>query len=316
MSLYLLKSGIYGVCVGDAFGLPMQFKTRKYMEENPISNMTDLKSLSIPKGTWSDDSSLTLCLAESLSRGFDLSDISQNFIKWYEEGFLTPDNKAFDVGNTTEKAMTKLKNGILPENSGGQKVEDNGNGSLMRILPLSFYLSLKETNEDVYYDQIRLISSITHAHGISIIACSIYIDFAIQLIHGNSIKEAYVGICRKQKKYFEISDTIGVENYSRILNGNLSEEKRADINSSRYVVESLEAALWCLLTSNNYEETILKAVHLGDDTDTVAAIAGGLAGLYYGFDTIPKQWLEDLRKKDIIDKVCEKFSNYLYDEHD
>jgi ADP-ribosylglycohydrolase len=175
----LIRSGIFGVCIGDALGLPVQFKSRSYLKKQPITEMIELNSLRILKGTWPDDSSLTLCLADSLSRGYDLRDIASNFINWYRKGFLTPDGIAFDIGVTTAASIRRLENNYSPNESGGMSIYDNGNGSLMRILPLAFFLDSKKYNSDVSYKIIKDVSSITHGHIYSLISCLIYIDMAI-----------------------------------------------------------------------------------------------------------------------------------------
>lgn len=310
--LNLIRSGIIGVCVGDALGSPVQFKMRKYLKNNPITEMIGLSSWKMSKGTWSDDSSLTLCLAESLSRGYNIKDIANNFLKWFRKGFLTPDDIAFDIGRTTSASMHRIEEGFIPEEAGGKNIDDNGNGSLMRILPLSFYLESKVTDNNLYYEIIKNVSSITHAHMYSIIACFIYIDIATQMIKGESFKESYLQILSNKNYYFNLLDADGKEKFNRILNGNIETCNEEDISSTGFVIDSLEASLWCLLNSKSYRETLLKAVNLGGDTDTIAAIAGGLAGINYGIENIPKSWMNDLRKVELIEEVCKNFSYYCY----
>lgn len=132
--------GIVGVSVGDALGLPVQFVSREKIKKNPIKDMVGFGTFNLPAGTWSDDTSLTLCLLESLCDGFDLNDIKEKFIKWFDEGYLTPFGEAFDIGRTTYEAILRLKSGIKPSDAGLGDELSNGNGSLMRILPLVFYL--------------------------------------------------------------------------------------------------------------------------------------------------------------------------------
>jgi ADP-ribosyl-[dinitrogen reductase] hydrolase len=307
-NLYLIRSGIFGVCIGDALGLPVQFKDRNYLKNSPITKMVATSSLNIPKGTWSDDSALTLCLAESLSRGYNLDDIAKNFLKWFKNGFLTPDDNAFDIGRTTQISMEKLEKGVLPNESGGKSIKENGNGSLMRILPLSFYIERNEINKEIYYEMIKDVSSITHRHIYSILSCIIYIDIAVELIRGNSIKNAYLKICNNKNNYFKYLSLKEKDAFIRILSGEINLLQENDILSTGYVIDSLEAALWCLLNSRNYMDTVLKAVNLGGDTDTIAAIAGGLAGINYGFESIPIEWLSDLRKVELIEDVCRKLN--------
>ncbi|MDX1959024.1 MAG: ADP-ribosylglycohydrolase family protein [Leptospiraceae bacterium] len=307
-----VNAGILGLCVGDALGLPVQFKKREYLKTNPVSEMIPTQRLNFPKGTWSDDSSLTLCLAESLSRGYNLNDIANNFLKWFKTGFLTPDNKAIDIGNTVKEAMMKLDQGIDPIASGGNTLENNGNGSLMRILPLAFFLDSSNFDEIVKYRIIKEVSGITHSHEYSVVACYIYIDIALGLLKNLSILESYHEICKNKKKYEDLLDSNGKNLFQRILNLEINNLSEKDIISTGFVVHSLEASLWSLLTSNAYEETMIKAVNLGDDTDTTAAIAGGLAGIHYGIKNIPLRWLNDLRNVEIIESISNRFCESIY----
>ncbi|MGB4437301.1 MAG: ADP-ribosylglycohydrolase family protein, partial [Acetomicrobium sp.] len=132
--------GLLGLCIGDALGVPVEFQSREKLKRNPVKDMMGYGTHNQPPGTWSDDSSLAFCLAESLCNGFDLQDIADKFVKWMYEGYWTPWGKAFDVGHTTQIAISRLKKGVDPLESGPTDERSNGNGSLMRILPLIFYV--------------------------------------------------------------------------------------------------------------------------------------------------------------------------------
>jgi ADP-ribosyl-[dinitrogen reductase] hydrolase len=177
-----IKSALFGVAVGDALGVPVEFKSRDTISENPLTDMLGYGTYNLPPGTWSDDSSLTFCLAEALTQGFDLNTIGQNFVKWYHENYWTPHGNVFDIGIATREAIARLAQGEKPELAGGYDESDNGNGSLMRILPLIFYLVDKPINER--FDITKKVSSITHGHIRSVIACFYYLEFAKQIIEG------------------------------------------------------------------------------------------------------------------------------------
>jgi len=174
--------------------------------------------------------------------------------------------------------------GVNPMNAGGSQEYDNGNGSLMRILPLIYYL--KDINKDEKYRIISEVSSITHAHKRSIIACSIYVELGIQLLKKINIIEAINKMRNEIKNYFSIDNEISY--FETILNTNINNLSEKEIKSDGYVIDTLLACIWCLLKSSNYKESILKAVNLGFDTDTGAALTGGLAGIYFGYDSIQK----------------------------
>jgi ADP-ribosylglycohydrolase len=155
-------------------------------------------------------------------------------------------------------------------------------------------------DEAEFINMIVDASSLTHAHKCSIAGCVIYAYILRELLNNPEKSSVYKGIDHAQ--YVR---SFGCY-YERIFSGNLETLKREDINSGGYVVDSLEAAIWCLLTTNSYEECVLKAVNLGEDTDTVAAIAGSLAGALYGVDAIPASWMDKLRKKEYIEEMCNK----------
>ena len=309
----LNKDILLGTAIGDALGLPIQFLDREVIAKNPVTTMVGYGQFDVPAGTWSDDSSLSLCLAESLCNGYDLNDISNNFIKWMFEGYWTPFNKAFDIGNTTYFAIVNLRNGISPHLAGMDRERDNGNGSLMRILPLVPYiLNMKEE------DRFRIIgevSSLTHRHPRSILACIALCEFAIQYINLQSVEEAYQAmqqtILQLLKRDMFIEEGIP---FKRLVGLSYEEFKAIelkDIRSTGYVIDTLEASLWCIFNTTSYKDAVLKAVNLGDDTDTVGAITGGLAGIIYGYDTIPSEWLEVLAKKDDIIELANKLDSIM-----
>lgn len=308
-------SALFGVAVGDALGVPVEFKSRDYLKNNPVINMQEFGTHHQLKGTWSDDSSLTFCLAESLCNTYDLEDIASKFVLWYNAEIWTPHGHVFDIGIATREAIYRIAEGHKPELCGGFYEENNGNGSLMRILPLVFHLQ-EEKDITVIYQKIKEVSSITHAHFRSVFACFIYIVCALEIIKGQQKFEAYI-----QTKAI-VNDFISnkgfnekeIQLFDRILKGNINELEENKIHSSGYVLHSLEASLWCLLNSNTYEETVFKAVNLGSDTDTTAAIVGGLAGLLYGYESIPEEWINVLARKDDITSLCDKLSK-KYEVH-
>ena len=309
----LNKNILLGTAIGDTLGLPVQFLDREVIAKNPVTTMVGYGQFDVPAGTWSDDSSLSLCLAESLCNGYDLNDIANKFIKWMFEGYWTPFNKAFDIGNTTYFAIVNLRNGISPHLAGMDRERDNGNGSLMRILPLVPYIINME--EEDRFRIIGEVSSLTHRHPRSILACIALCEFAIQYINSQSIEKAYQAIQQTilqllKKEMFIEEDSpfkrlVGLS-YEKFKNIELK-----DIRSTGYVIDTLEASLWCVFNTTNYKEAVLKAVNLGDDTDTVGAITGGLAGIIYGYDTIPSEWIDVLAKKDDIIQLADKLDSII-----
>jgi ADP-ribosylglycohydrolase len=254
---------------------------------------------------------MTLCLLNSLKNGLDYTDIMRKFLSWIENAEYTAHGEVFDVGITTRQALSRFASGIEPLKCSGTSEYDNGNGSLMRILPLVFYLrSLYGddfTDNDEAYKIIHNVSSLTHAHKRSHIACGIYISVAVQLFVNFDIKNGVYSGLHMAKTYYEKSKeyTEELKHYNRIFADDFINLPQEVIKSGGYVVDTLEAALWCLLNTDSYESCVLKAVNLGEDTDTIAAIAGGLAGIYYGYENIPKKWVEQIARLDYIKSLCE-----------
>lgn len=283
--------GIMGLVVGDALGLPVEFCARDRFH---ITEMTGYGTFDMPPGTWSDDSSLTLALLESIARTskVDTGDIMQNFSLWYTNHYFTPHDKTFDIGNTTREAIKRYLDGVAPEQCGGDASWNNGNGSLMRILPLAFV-----DCDDTVIDRV---SSLTHAHEISKIACRIYIIIARHLLYGGDLRELLQTI------------PIEREDFNRLPV--IESFPRERIESGGFVLDTLESALWCLLHSHSYRECVLLAVNLGGDTDTTGAVAGGLAGIMYGTGGekgIPKEWIAQIAKKEWIAELCENFEQAI-----
>ena len=295
--------GLFGLCVGDALGVPVESRSREHLEKNPVQDMVGYGSHNQPPGTWSDDSSLAFCLAESLCKGFDLGDLADRFCRWRYEGYWTPYGTAFGIGHSTRQAIKRLREGVDPVMAGGCTEWDNGNGSLMRILPLVFHV--KNMDADEKFRLTRQVSSLTHRHPRTMMVCSIYVQVAINLLEGDTPTSAY----HKMKDvvvdfYQEEPYSSEFSHFSQILHGDISTCSKNDIQSSGYVIHTLEAVLWCLFNNDSYEDTVLSGINLGGDTDTTGAVVGGLAGILYGFDAIPPRWVVQIaRKDDIIDLV-------------
>ena len=309
----IVKSALFGVAIGDALGVPVEFKSRELISKNPVVDFIGYGTYNLPPGTFSDDSSLTFCLAEALTKDFDLDIISKNFISWYYENYWTARGSVFDVGIATRVAIERLVKGVQADVAGGVDESSNGNGSLMRILPLVFYLKNKTISER--FAITRQVSSITHGHIRSVISCFYYLEFARNLISGMDKFEIYKNLQTEIPNYLKsISvnpDEISL--FNRLLESNIFDLNQDAISSSGYVLHTLEASIWCLLTTDNYKDATLKAVNLGEDTDTTAAVTGGLAALLYGFDSIPDKWINQLARRadieDLADRLWKKMDS-------
>lgn len=307
------KDILFGVAVGDALGVPVEFKSREEITKKPVTDMIGYGTYNLPPGTWSDDSSLTFCLADALTGGYNLQDIANNFVKWRYNNFWTARGNVFDVGIGTQQAIERVVKGVKPDLAGSFDSWSNGNGALMRILPLLVYIKDLPINER--FAIAKDVSSVTHGHIRSAIASFYYLEFARKLLTGNDAHSIYHEIKHEVSSFLDSTkiNRDEIKLFNSLLVDNIYELLITDIKSSGYVLHTLEASIWCLLTTSNYKEAVLKAVNLGLDTDTTGAVTGGLAGLCYGFESIPEEWILKLaRKKDIddlADRLAKKFEN-------
>lgn len=312
-----IKGLIFGFAVGDALGVPVEFNSRMYLANNPLIDMMEYGSHNQPKGTWSDDSSLTFCLIEMLCEGYNIDKLANRFLNWRNYGYWAAHGEVFDIGIATNLAIQNIENGTPPLLAGAYSEMDNGNGSLMRILPLVFYI--KDFNVEKRFDIIKEVSSVTHRHIRSILACFIYLEYARCLLNNETKEESFYKMRKTINDFLNLNPICSqkeMDIFHRVLGNkkdnyetiNFLELTENEINSSGYVLDTLEASLWCFLTTETYKDAVLKAVNLGKDTDTTACVTGGLAGLYYGYEQIPNEWIQVLAKKEDIEKLCNKFA--------
>lgn len=296
-----VKDGIIGLVVGDALGVPVEFTSRSELEENPVTRMEGNGMYNQPAGTWSDDTSMTLTTMTSIinKKGIDYDDIMDEFIEWYiNSKYTNSDDGRFDIGITTINALNNYRNGAQALESGCDGERENGNGSLMRILPLAYI-------KDIDYETIENVSGVTHAHKRSKIACVLYVEIAKSMLENDdlTIEEHINSACDKIKEYYKGSEEL--KHFQKIFDNDLD-----DINGKGYVIYTFECVVHCLLTTDNYMDAVLKAVNIGEDTDTNAAICGGLAGIYYGFDSIPVDWTNQINRIDYLLSLCEEYEAF------
>ena len=309
-------NGMIGVAVADAFGSPVQFMERERLKENPITEMEYCDIYDKPAGAWTDDTSMALCMLDSIRslRKVDAEDVMERFVKWLCEGEYTPTGVAFDMGNTCVFAINSFREHHDVDTCGRMGEYANGNGSLMRTLPVCLYYAERthagETMEEQAINDIHRLSALTHNHIRANMACGLYFFCVREIIYGSgSMIERLQNGFDQGFAFYDTDRSAAKESahYKRLRD--LSEFRKLpedQIRSSGYVVDTLEAAVWCLITTDNYRDCIIRAVNLGEDTDTVGAVAGGLAGIYYGYDAIPKEWRDELLRREWIEEMCVK----------
>lgn len=298
-----IKGGIIGLLVGDALGVPYEFHAR---EEIPARAEIEFEPpegfrrahAGVPIGTYSDDGAQALILLDSLLAcgKFDAVHFAEGLIAWYESGFMAVGGRVFDVGIQTANAIHALKRGNEPLLAGGADEYSNGNGSLMRVLPLALWH--RGTDLELVADAFDQ-SAVTHGHLRAKLCCALYCLWARRILQ--ETENPWDNAVRTLYEFFPEGTIERTEFETRIF----PNDAIYDVKGSGYVVDSLRAARW-LNEKETFEDVVKSAIALGDDTDTTACIAGGIAGLKFGYESIPERWRENLRGAEIYEPLINK----------
>ncbi len=297
-----VEGGILGLLVGDAMGVPYEFHDASSIpplhaiEPEPPAEFRRSHA-GVPPGTWSDDGAQALCLLASLvERGtFDLDDFADRLVRWRNEGYLAVDGRVFDIGIQTDRALEQLAAGVPPTQSGPADEHQNGNGSLMRVLPLALWH--QGSDEALFTDAMR--SSLpTHGHLRSQLCCGLYCLWTRRILQGRSTEDAW-------SEAVHLGQALSVPYDEGGLEFRAIDPHRAPAGGgSGYVVDCLHSARLAL-EAGPYEGVIRSAIALGTDTDTTAAVAGGIAGVREGALAIPDRWLRALRGRPLLDPLLD-----------
>lgn len=283
---------LLGLAVGDAVGTTVEFSAKDSFP--PVTGMEGGGPFHLQAGQWTDDTSMALCLAESLviCNGFDAKDQMNRYLNWWKWGYLSSTGHCFDIGMTVASALQKFANDGEPF-AGSSNPRTAGNGSLMRLAPVVLWFFPDQAQVLEYAEAS---SRTTHAAPEALASCRLFAQQLMNALQGKS----------KQATLTDIAQLPSQENLRRIAEGHYLQKTRAEIFGTGYCVQSLEAALWCFANGSDFEETILLATNLGDDADTTAAIAGQLAGAFYGINGIPQTWRDKLWQYEDIDTLARK----------
>ncbi len=283
-----LAGGVWGHLIGDAIGVPYEFMPAAAIQRVEWGHRG---THSQPPGTWSDDGALMLALLDSLlSSGFDVEDQARRALMWLDENAYAP-GPVFDIGNTTRTALERLKDGVPAAEAGLAGEADNGNGSLMRILPVA--LVDRGRRLETMVDHAIRASALTHRHPRAQLVCAVYCVVARSLL----LSEPREDTCSRALAS---------------VRGLLSGPHRGELptiegfttpTGSGYVLDTFWSAWHAFAASGSFAETIERAIRFGSDTDTTAAVAGGLAGIYWGRSGIPPAWLSALRGREIVEPL-------------
>ena len=290
---------IIGSLVGDALGVPVEFRPREVLRQNPVVDMRAFGTHFQPKGTWSDDGSLLLITLETLINKEPPVEALKKFVKWVNEGYWTAHGDAFDIGNTTADAIAGFIQHGKP--SAPNTPQSNGNGALMRIAPLALFVDVKRTKPEELYKLCGEWSALTHGHEISAFACTYYTMLIALILQNYTVSEAHSFTCAVTKKF-------APKEFNRLISfdRHISTYKIEDIKSDGYCLHTLEAAVWAAFNSPSYKNSVLMAVNMGEDTDTTASVCGGILGAYYGKSAIPQEWVQSLARLNDIENLIAK----------
>lgn len=296
-----LRGGLYGLLVGDALGVPYEFKAPSQIP--PFEQIEFVPPAGYPRtyasiapGTWSDDGAQALALLDSLLTcgKLDLNHLATNIAEWSQAGKFAVDHHVFDIGITTSRAVEEFLRGVEAAEAGPNNENSNGNGSLMRVLPLALW----HKGSDAELVQNAMSQSLlTHGHPRAQLCCALYCLWARRLLEGEETELAWEIACTS------LNDIIlwqpNADIYQTELEVHIRPERLSPGQGSGYVVDSLHSARW-LMRQRDYEKVVKGAVALGNDTDTTACIAGGIAGIRDGIEAIPTRWTEALRGQEMV----------------
>lgn len=298
------RGALLGLAVGDALGSAVEFKPRETFE--PLTDMIASDVHGLPPGYWTDDTSMALCLAESLikKRGMDLADQLERYVRWRCEGYLSSTGQCFDIGNATSSALSNFERTGDP-NSGSTDPHTAGNGSIMRLVPVPLFFA---SHPVAAIEKSAESSLTTHGAREAVDACR-YLGALIRSAVNGASKDALLSdpFSPASDGYWQEADPL-TPKIAGIAAGSFKRKDRSEIKGDFYVVPSLEAALWAFPGSGSFEEGALLAVDLGDDADTTGAVYGQLDGAYYGESCIPERWREKLAFREKIEDYAEGLS--------
>lgn len=298
-----IEGGIFGLLVGDALGVPYEFHRPTAIP--PIDQIEmepppgfDRAHAGTPPGTWSDDGAHALCLLASLLHvgRLDPEDLARRLTNWYEHRYLAVDNRVFDVGVQTGRALRAFRAGAAAVDAGPHTEGENGNGSLMRVLPLALWH--RGTDAELVGDA-QLQSRVTHGHPRSQLCCALYCLWARRILGGSEVGAAWTDATSTLREIMRGDDGADAE-----LEFHIRPDDEPVGQGSGYVVDCLRSAR-AAVAAGPYEQVVRAAIRLGNDTDTTACVAGGIAGVRDGVEAIPRRWMEMLRERETAGGLIE-----------
>lgn len=298
----------FGSIVGDALGGPVEFKSRESLNKTPVIDMNLVNNnfnKPLPPGSWTDDTSMMLCLAESLINGKGTLNPLNTLLRyqdWYKNGYMSVNDECFDIGNTTRKSIEDFQNYYNLESITNDDM--CGNGSIMRLNPIPIYCALNKVSVQDCMFMAGKSSKTTHNNKLCIDSCKLLSCILYNLLIGiykDDLVKKFQNDMGVTPPYNEARRETAIDHrLDDIYSGKFLKKTRDQINSSGYAVDTLEAALYSFYKFDNFSDSVLYAVNLGSDSDTVACVTGMICGAYYGISSIPEKWINKLQKKELL----------------
>jgi ADP-ribosyl-[dinitrogen reductase] hydrolase len=299
------RGALLGLAAGDALGTTLEFERRDSYE--PLTDMVGGGPFGLEPGQWTDDTSMALCLAESiLEKGWDPQDQIKRYVRWRKEGYLSSTGTCFDIGGTVGAALTEYERRVRSGEGadafcGATDEGSSGNGSLMRLAPVPMRWA---GDPEEAIEKSGESSRTTHQSRQSIDACRYYGGLIVGALRGESKETLLSPAWASVEGYWK--DNALHPRIAEIAGGSWRSKERNAIKSSGYVAHSLEASLWCFARTDDFRSGALMAANLGDDADTTAAIYGQLAGAFYGVHGIPEEWVAKLTLRERIEEMADQ----------
>jgi ADP-ribosyl-[dinitrogen reductase] hydrolase len=305
-----IRGAILGTLVGDALGVPVEFSSRTSLDRNPVSGMRGFGTWNQPPGTWSDDGAMALAATDALAtHGWNPAAMMDGFLRWYDEAWWTAHHAVFDIGGATRAAIIDYRINRDATDCGQKDEKANGNGSLMRLAPVSAWLAGSSASERIAL--AGTASALTHAHLRSRLCCAYHAQWFAGVLAGSDVRAAAGKAAQRLHREVPADERTHL---TRLLDGTALDLAREAVVSGGYVVSTLEAALWCLTQHDRFDHAVLAAVNLGGDTDTTGAVAGGMAGWLHGAQAIPQPWIAALPRLSEVEDLIARFTTRCLDQ--
>lgn len=298
-----IKGGIVGICVGDALGLPVKYRSRSYLKGDPVNEMIGFGTHNQPPGTYSSDSSLALCTTECLSAGFSLAGVAARLVLHANESYWSAREEPVELPAALLDSLERLTDPETHlESAAGNEGEDAAVGVFCRVLPVA--TTLKGLSFEERFKRIGQVSSLTNGSMRMCLGSFILAELALELIQTGNPSVAYRRAAERVRT--QLGAEPELSSYRRVLQGEIHALEETAVSSDGKGVSTVEAAIWSLLTTGSFRDAVLKAVNLGGETDTIAGVTGGLAGFAYGLGAIPREWVGQLVKSQEILALSER----------